>query len=360
MMLLDFMPLYVTAGYSFASDWHHHHDGMEFTEEVMRNPLARVEQEYRAQRYLRERYPELFPGGPDSVQWHANLGIGVATIPLVWGCRVRYLPHMNPSALPLLGPGDDPMDLGMSERQVLDNMNWLFEEIDTLVDAGFEKNKIGLPDLQGPLNLSMKLLGDSRVLKLFASPKKADLLRHVLDAAAEVYITVTRELRKATNRPTRSNFSISGCTYFYTSPRHWTEFVLPVVRRLEVLGDRIRLHHCGEANTDKVEAYAQYPFHEVEFGFGSDLKRARELFVHPVAGPVQMSCRVSPYRMLNQPAGQIYRDVEWILEQVRGGPASVNVVGVPLGAPDENLLAMRAAVDDYNAMKERELEEEES
>jgi uroporphyrinogen-III decarboxylase len=129
------------------------------------------------------------------------------------------------------------------------------------------------------------------------------------------------------------------------------------VRKCEVLGT-IGLHHCGEAPAEKVEAYAQYPWTSVELGFGSNLRRARELIIHPKLGPVPFSCRISPYRMLNQPADQIRRDVEWICDQAKGDPVSINVVGIPLGTPDENLWAMFNAVQEYNKQKEMELEDE--
>ncbi|HMF33511.1 MAG TPA: uroporphyrinogen decarboxylase family protein, partial [Candidatus Lokiarchaeia archaeon] len=251
--------------------------------------------------------------------------------------------------------GDDLMALEVPDLDTA--LRWIHEEIDAYLGAGWNKQDIGLPDLQGPLNIAMRVVGDTRLLNLIARPAKAEIVQHVLEVTSDAYIAVFQALRRATGKSAAGNFTIAGCSYMYLGPTHWQKFCLPVVRKCEVLG-AIGLHHCGEAPTEKIEAYAQYPWTSVELGFGSDLKRARELFVHPRLGPVPFSCRISPYRMLNQTADQIRQDVEWICANAKGGPVSINVVGVPLGTPEENLWAMYDAVQDFNKQKEMELENE--
>ena len=236
-------------------------------------------------------------------------------------------------------------------------MQWLFTEIDTFVEAGYRSNEIGLPDLQGELNVAMKLIGDDRLLGLIANKNREEIVRHVLDVTSDTYIHVVQELRKATGRDPRGGVTVSGCTYYYLSPSKWIKFILPLIQKLEVFGKSVGLHHCGEANTDKIEAYAQYPWSHAELGFGSDLKRARELFTSKERGPIQLTCRVSPYRMLNQTAAQITQDVEGIIENAKGGPMSIAVVGTPNDTPEENLWAMFNAVEAYNKLKEQELDE---
>ena len=263
---------------------------------------------------------------------------------------------MNPFAKSLLKPGDNPMDLKVPNLQ--DSMQWLLEEVDTLVEQGHEKKTIGLPDLQGPLNVAMKLVGDNQMLSLIARRSKAEVVEHILEVAADAYIEIYQTLRKATGRDPISNFSVSGCTYYYISPKQWTKFILPVVKKCEALGNGIRLHHCGEADSGRIDAYSKYPWNAVEFGFGSDLALARKVFDHPKLGALEMSCRMSPYRMLNQSADQITSDIEGIISQVKGGPASINCVGVPYGTPEENLWALWNAVDAYNKAKEAEADDD--
>lgn len=353
--MLEFLPLHIHAGFSFASDFFYHHIGTKYDEATMTDPLRRIEMEAKQQKFLPTKYPRVFNPKGD-YRPRASLGIGVATIPKIFGCKIKYADHMNPVALPLLKVEDNPLNL--KEPQLEDAMQWLYCEVDQFVEAGYKKNEIGLPDLQGELNIAVKLLGDDRMLGLIARKNKEDVVRHILDVTSDAYIHITQALRKVTNRPLISNFSIAGCTYFYLSPQQWTKFILPVIKKQEILGKHIRIHHCGLANSEKIEAFAQYPWSEAEFGFGSDLKRARELFIHKETGPVSFSCRVSPYRMLNQSATQITEDVNWIIQQAKGGPMSINVVGIPYGTPDANIHAMLNAVENFNIQKEREMEEE--
>ncbi len=354
MALLDFMPLSVSLSISFSSDYYHAHAGSRFTEDVLAHPLARYEQKVRQWEYRKATFPEMFgnEGRPNP-----DLGIGVPTNPRIFGCQVRYREHMDAHALPLLRPDEDPATLKLPDIQ--HNMQWLYDEIDVLVDHGWNKHEIGLPDLQGPLNMLFRVVGDTRMLSLLARNSKAEVVHHLLDLASDLYIEVHLSLRKATGRPMKTGFTASGCTYYYLSPAQFTTFILPVIAKCEgKLGEHVGLHHCGEASTDKIEAYARYPWRSATFGFGSDLRRARELMVHPRLGPIELQCRVSPYRMLNQPAPRIREDIEWITAQVRGGPASIHLVGCPNDTPVENIHALREAVLVYNTAREREEEQE--
>ena len=110
MSVLDFLPLHINAGFSFASDWLHDHCGSRFDEDLMRDPLARHAQEDKETNCIRKMYPEFFDGGKE-VHYNPSIGIGVATMPLIFGAPVRYETLMYPIGLPLLQPTDNPMDL---------------------------------------------------------------------------------------------------------------------------------------------------------------------------------------------------------------------------------------------------------
>ncbi len=353
MALLDYLPLQIRAGFSFASDWFYHNCGTSMDEVTMRDPVLRQVMHEKQEHFVRKKYPTFFGEDSDKIRYHPSIGIGVVTMPLLFGCPVRFTPHMDPIAQPALAQTDDPMTL--REPNLDDALQWVYKEIDAYVAAGWKKQEIGLPNLQGPLNIAMRVVGDTRMLNLIARKSQAPTVRHILDVISNTFIDVNRILRKSTGKPPVSGLTIAGCTYHYLGPSHWLEFCLPIVKKCEVLGS-LGLHHCGEAAAEKLEAYASYPWTNIELGFGSDLKRARQLFIHPKLGPVPFSCRISPYRMLNQPADQIRKDVEWICENAKGGPVSINVVGVPLGTSDENLWSMYNAVQDYNRKKEAEME----
>lgn len=361
-MLLDFMPLYIRCGMSFSSNYFHHAIGSTYDEQTMKDPILRFEMEKKQEIYIREKYPTFFyideaSDVENKYQARGRLGIGVATIPKSCGCEVTYRDHMNPLAKPLISRGESPLSLKMPDLD--DGLCWLYEEIDKFEETGFKKGSLSLPDLQGPLNVSMKLMGDDRMLALIARKNKEKEVEHVLDIATRVYIEVNKRLRKATNRPLKSNWSVSGCTYYYLSPKKWQIYILPVIERCRSeLGDGVRLHHCGKADGNKIKSYAQLKWNDCEFGFGSDLKLARKTFDYPDLGPINISCRVSPFRMLNQPAAQIREDINWIIENAKGGPMRINCVGVPHGTPEENLWAMWDAVQDYNKKKAEEEDED--
>lgn len=340
----------MSCGFSFASDWFYHNAGLAMDETTMRDPLRRIERGIKERAYLHSRYPTIFRGEPDP-RGSPGLGIGVATLPMIMGCKVRFADHMDPIALPALGPNDDPMQLGVPDLD--DSMLWLLRELDTLVDHGYTKQSIGLPNIQGPMNIAFRVVGDTRFLGLIGRPSKAAVVHHVLDVVSDTFIEVTRRLRKATGKPERGPFSMAGCTYYYLSPKQWTAFELPVLEKCKVLGE-MGLHHCGVATNEMLDNYARWPWTNAEWGFGTDLAHARRAFISPKMGPLPFSCRISPYRMLNQPAAQITADVNRILDGVQGGAARIAVVGTPWKTPDENILAMKHAVDAYNRRKAEE------
>src|SRR5271157_595946 len=106
MALLDYLPLHIRAGFSFASDWLYHNCGTPWDEQTMRDPLKRYETQVEQEQCVRRKYPAFFGG---ETEWtpRPSLGFGVATMPAIFGCEVRFTDHMNPIALPLLQPGDD-------------------------------------------------------------------------------------------------------------------------------------------------------------------------------------------------------------------------------------------------------------
>nr|MDO8086655.1 uroporphyrinogen decarboxylase family protein [Candidatus Sigynarchaeum springense] len=350
MALLPFLPLHISCGFSFASDWLYHNAGIAMDEKTMRDPLLRIERGKKEQAFLHSKYPAIFRNLPDP-RGSPGLGVGVASLPMIMGCKVRFADHMDPIALPALRPDDDPMTLKVPDLD--DAMQWLYREIDVLVDHGYPKHSIGLPNIQGPHNIAFRVVGDTRFLGLIGRPSKAAVVHHVLDVVSDTFIEVTKRLRRATGKPEKGPFSMAGCTYYYLSPKQWRTFELPVLEKCKALGD-MGLHHCGVATNDMLDNYALWPWTSVEWGFGTDLGYARQRFISSKTGPLPFSCRVSPYRMLNQPASQITADVNWIIEGVQGGPARVAVVGIPWKTPDENIFAMKRAVDAYNRKKAEE------
>ncbi len=299
---------------------------------------------------MKFRYPDIFKEMQEE-KAEPSLGFGVATVPSFFGAKIRFSETMDPIALPIFEDilNSDPMHLKIPDLD--SSMQFLYEEIEMLQDAGFKKSQIGLPDMQGPLNIAMRLIGDNKMISLIARPNKEKEVKHILNVTKETYIHSVKKLRKALGKPENAHISVSGCTYYYISPNQWLKYIKPNLHELETHFGDLRLHHCGEANHERIDAYSQIQFREAEFGFGTDIRHVREKFIHPKIGPVHISCRISPYRMLNQPAEQIKKDVEYLLDAGKGGPMSISVVGIPLNTSDENIYALWNTVQNYNKRK---------
>lgn len=316
-------------------------------EKFMRDPMARIANGIKERQFLHEKYPKLFPHPPNP-QGSPGIGIAVVTMPMLFGSPVRFAPHMDPIALPVMKPDDNAMQL---QKPNLDNsMQWLYDEIDTLVENGYDRKSIGMPNIQGPLNIAFRIIGDTKFLGLLARPSKSAVVSHIMDVVSDTFIEATQRLYKALGKPEKNAFTMAGCTYYYLNPSQWMKYEMPIVKKCQVLGS-ISLHHCGVATHEMLDNYAQVSWNHVEFGFGTDLKYARHKFISPKLGPLPFSCRVSPYRMLNENKAQIEKDLNWIIENVRGGPTSISCVGIPWQTPDENIYAMYDTIQRYNLSK---------
>jgi hypothetical protein len=223
---------------------------------------------------------------------------------------------------------------------------------------GFSRAQIGFPNLQGPLNIAFESLGDNQMMKLLARKSKEDEARHILEVTSDTFLETHKALRKELKRSSRGGWTTAGCTYVYLSPRTFRKFVAPIIHKCAKELGPVGLHHCGVANHDQLDAYAEIEFTGVEFGFGTDIHYARRKFINEKLGPLNVSCRISPYRMLNQPAEQIKKDVEWLVENGKGGPQSIHVVGCPHGTTDENVYALWNSIEDHNKRKAEEEEED--
>jgi uroporphyrinogen-III decarboxylase len=359
MTFLDFLPLHVNAGMSFSAKFYHESIKTKMNKVTMEDPIARVEMQKKQGIFVREKFPKYFHNqDPKEYKVNPSLGIGVCTFPKIWGCEIKYKDDMDPLALPLLKPNENPKSLKVPE--LYDNMQWLLNEIDILTDYGFDKKKIGMPNIQSPLNIATRLVGGSRLLGLIARRNKEDEVKHIMELSSDLFIDAVRELRKNLGLPLKKGWTIAGCTYHYLSPKLWTKYILPIVYKCEVLGP-IYFHHCGVMDAKKIEAFSAYPWTGVEMGFGSDYIAARKAFnqvdkKNRIIGPLSFQCRVSPFRILNQTPEVIKNDVVTILDGVKGGPASVSCVGIPFNTPEENIDAYYNTIQEYNRKKEEEEE----
>jgi uroporphyrinogen-III decarboxylase len=118
----------------------------------------------------------------------------------------------------------------------------------------------------------------------------------------------------------------------------YEEFLLPYDNQVAEACHPFGIHHCGSVD-QVLTGYAQVRnLQFVEIGFGSDVRRAREVF-----GPqVAINARISPVLMKNGTPEEIAAEVKRLIDQ--GAPLhnfSIDTVGLTHGTPDENVKAAR-------------------
>ncbi|MBD3187081.1 hypothetical protein GF325_09655 [Candidatus Bathyarchaeota archaeon] len=361
MAILDFMPLFIQAGVSFSSDWYYHEAGLSMDENTMTDPAKRLEYKVNAIRYDERRFPKIFmPSGSPRAESTISpgLGWGVTTLASCLGARIRFNPKMDPTAIPQVDIHDINVFEDIAVPEMHDALAPVFRDVDAYVDMGFRKGQIGLPNLQGPLNIAFESYGDNQIMSFLGRKNKEDHVKHILGVTSETFMQAHEILRKELGRPAQARWTVAGCTYYYLSPRTWKKYIIPVLHEcIDRLGP-VSLHHCGVANAAQLQAYSEITWQGLEFGFGTDICMARRTITNEKLGPLNISCRMSPYRMLNQNAAQIKADVEWLIEKGVGGPQRIAVVGCPHGTPDKNIYAMWDTIEAHNRRKAEEEGEE--
>lgn len=126
-----------------------------------------------------------------------------------------------------------------------------------------------LPDTQGPFDIAHAILGQDIFLALYDDP---DLVHNLLNFSTELYIEVTKRLKKVINEPmnccyhghalVRGIYMSNGGTRIsedsatLLSPRHIDEYVIPYDEQaLKAFGGGF-VHYCGKHDY-LLEAYLQ-------------------------------------------------------------------------------------------------------
>jgi hypothetical protein len=358
-MLLDFMPLNVPISFSFSANWYFKQSQgrIYYTKDVLLDdPASKARIDVDGANLRHGFLPELFPA-PAKARPSVSLGIGLATIPhFVYGAPARYFPYQEPWTDTLAKPGENPLVVvaAIDETRIEELYAPLANQKDALLRQYSPKDvSVGPPDQQGPMNLLFKLVGE-RIYHYML--KKKDIAHQLFENITATFVNSHRYFRKLVygmKAGQKTTFQVAECCSYLESPALVEEFNLKYdTRCADELGP-MRLHSCGES-THNLEAFSKFNIVWAEFGFGTDLKKARRLLVQHDIGPVPFSCRINPKRLLSLKPADIVKDVEFILDGVKGGPASIASVGVDHGTPRENLLAAMDRVKQYNDEKAAE------
>jgi len=125
-------------------------------------------------------------------------------------------------------------------------------------------------------------------------------------------------------------------------------FNLPYDNQIAEACHPLGIHHCGSVD-QALAGYAKVRHLEfLEIGFGSDVRRTRQIL-----GPqVALNARISPVLMKNGTSEEVAAEVRRLIDQ--GDPLenySIDTVGLTYGTPDENIRAARKTVAEYGIFR---------
>jgi methanogenic corrinoid protein MtbC1/uroporphyrinogen-III decarboxylase len=342
----DHIPL----GVGFYPDWFWNHYGISFDRKYYFEPETRVEARMEIDKRLHERFGEVGLGDPNPKP-KPLITFGMVMLPAVFGCEIVYKDDALPWAMPLnLSEGE------VMKLRVPDMLNaWPMTEILGQIDYLREKygKVVGDINTTGVQNLALKLRGDQLYIDYFENPR---LCHHLLKVCTESIIELFRAVYQITGTGAidvtpmcdPKLFVLPNCTVEQISRETYEQFVLPYDNMVADACHPVGIHHCGSVN-QVLEAYAKvHHLDFIEIGFGSDVKKTREVFGTNVA----VNARINPVLMKNGAP----RDVEDEVKRLIGVGAplhnfSIDTVGLTYGTPDQNVIAARKTAAEYGKIK---------
>jgi len=338
----DHIPL----GVGFYPDWFYQQYGISFGREYYFDPETRVETRMEIDRRLYERFGDLGMGDLDPKP-KPLITFGMVMLPSIFGCEIIYKDDALPWAMPLNLSEDEIMKLEVPDIFNSYPMTDMIQQIDYLTE---KYGKVaGDINTTGVQNLALKIRGDQLYIDFFENP---ELCRHLLGICAECIIQLFEFNRKTTGTgaldvtpmcdPRLS--VLPNCTAEQISLETYEDFVLEYDNRVADACHPVGIHHCGSVD-QVLDGYAKVHHLEfIEIGFGSDVKRTREVF-----GPeVAVNARISPVLMKNGTPDDVAAEVRRLIDN--GAPLdnfSIDTVGLTYGTPDENVRTALQTAAEY-------------
>ena len=335
----------------FSPDWWHRRCGISFEEPFYLDIETRIANDVLMRRGL---YEWLGIGDPDP-QPRPIIGsrhiAGGFVIPALLGVPIRFSAGQAAWPLPLNLERDAAMQLRVPDVVNTWPMNVLIEQMDTLERRfGYVTGDL---NTGGLFNDAMELRGNDLFADLKLDP---ELTGHVLSIVAETVVNVSKCLRQRTgttsiavNRSILSVYSAihltSNCSVSMMAPRLYESQILPHEIRVASQLAPFGIHHCGGNLHKYADQYNRIDLKFLDVGFGSDVEACSRLF--PSA---YLNLRMSPVRMLQSSADQVYADVTDTLTACgRTSNVGVCCINMDGGTPDDNVKAMYQAAADFGA-----------
>jgi methanogenic corrinoid protein MtbC1/uroporphyrinogen-III decarboxylase len=341
---------YIPLGVGFYPDWWANHYGLSFDRTYYFDPETRVEARMEMDRRLYERFGEVGLGDPNP-QPKPLITFGMVMLPAVFGCEIVFEKGALPWAIPLNLPDDRIMKLEVPDLVHSYPMTEVLKQIDTLKKQ--YGRVIGDINTTGVQNLALKIRGEQLYVDYFENP---GLCHHLLKICTASIIQLFQLIYKITGTGAMDVtpmcdprlFVLPNCTVEQVSLQTYETFNLPYDNQVARACHPLGIHHCGSVD-QALTGYAKVRHLDfLEIGFGSDVRRTRQ-----VLGPqVAVNARISPVLMKNGTPDQVAAEVHRLIDQ--GDPLesySIDTVGLTYGTPDENVKVARRTATEYGIIR---------
>jgi methanogenic corrinoid protein MtbC1/uroporphyrinogen-III decarboxylase len=341
---------HIPLGVGFYPDWWNKHYGIAYDRDYYLDPEKRVEARLEMDKRLYERFGDVGLGDPDP-QPKPLITFGMVMLPAIFGCEIVFKKDALPWALPLNLSDDRIMKLQVPDLLNTHPMNEVIKQIEYL--RGKYGKVAGDINTTGVQNLALKIRGEQLYFDYFERP---ELCRHLLQVCTQSIIQLFQFIHKITGTGAMdvtpmcdpAFYVLPNCTVEQVSLATYEQFNLPYDNQISEACHPLGIHHCGSVN-QVLNGYAKVRHLKfLEIGFGSDVRRTRE-----VLGPkVAVNARINPVLMKNGTPEEVAREVRRLIDQ--GEPLknfSIDTVGLTYGTPDENVKAARRTAAAYGIIK---------
>ena len=267
-------------------------------------------------------------------------------LPSIFGCEIIYKDDALPWAMPLNLSEDEIMKLEVPDIFNSYPMTDMIKQIEYLKEK--YGKVVGDINTTGVQNLALKIRGDQLYFDFYENP---ELCHHLLKICTECIIQLFQFNHKTTGTGAMDVtpmcdpklYVFPNCTAEQISLETYESQILEYDNQVADACHPVGIHHCGSVD-EVLDGYAKVHHLEfIEIGFGSDVKRTREVF-----GPdVAVNARISPVLMKNGTPEEVAAEVRRLIDN--GAPLdnfSIDTVGLTYGTPDENVkTALKTAAE---------------
>jgi len=335
----------IPLGVGFYPDWFYNHYGISFDQKYYFDPETRIEARMAIDRALYERFGDVGLGDPDPKP-RPLITFGMVMLPAVFGCEIVFERDALPWAMPLNLSRDQIMKLDPPDIFESAPMKQMIKQIEYLKDK--YGTVVGDINTTGVQNLALKIRGDQLYIDYFEDP---ELCHHLLGICAKAIVELFKFNKKVSGTGAVDVTPmcdprlcvLPNCTIEQISLNTYEKYVLQYDNYVAEACAPVGIHHCGSVD-EVLEGYSKVRHLKfIEIGFGSDVRRTREIF-----GPnVAVNARINPVLMKNGSPEEVAAEVRRLIDN--GDPLenfSIDTVGLTYGTPDENVkVALRTAAE---------------